>query len=558
MPQGPYIRRRGRSATFNFQLFEIDGVDFRVDAAHASADTKIMKDEGAEANTANAFVDEGQGYSIILSDAEMSAARIVVYVVDQSTKVWLDTALVIETFEPPGLLQASDIATLASQTSFTLAEGSADNDAYNGTMAIITDASTLAQKAVGLISDYVGSTKTVTLGVDPGIFTMAAGDYIDIIAVPLVWDEVLTGSTHNVPNSAGRRLRQIQEAGGYTGSAIYIDTINGTDGTTDFENGVDSKPVKSIADANTLATSLGISRFMIAPGSSITFAASQENQEFIGDLWTLALGAQSVSGSHIFGAKVSGTGTSTTEAHYEHCEMGACTIGKAHVEDCDLEGTLTLSAADTYIITNCHHSGTPIIDFGAAVANTTVHMHGYNGAVTVKNMGQSGTDTFHFDSSGGKLTLDNTNTGGTVNLNGTLELSNSGTGQTINKAGMVIDLLPTALVGGRMDSDVEAIDNDVDAAAQMRDNLDTTQRFIVAAIFTPTTTQCQPDAVFFGDTAGTLEATDDHYNGRIILFITGALQGQATDITDYDGNNKRFTYTATTEAVADNDQFVIL
>jgi len=75
------------------------------------------------------------------------------------------------------------IATLASQTSFTLTAGSADDDAYNGMVAIIEDASTAAQKAVGVVSNYVGGTKTITLREDPGIFTMAATDKISIKAV---------------------------------------------------------------------------------------------------------------------------------------------------------------------------------------------------------------------------------------------------------------------------------------------------------------------------------------------------------------------------------------
>lgn len=79
-------------------------------------------------------------------------------------------------------LQTTTIATLASQTSFTLTAGSADNDAYNGCIAVVTDSVTASQKAVGIVLDYVGSTKTVTLAYDPAVFTMAAGDTIAIIA----------------------------------------------------------------------------------------------------------------------------------------------------------------------------------------------------------------------------------------------------------------------------------------------------------------------------------------------------------------------------------------
>jgi hypothetical protein len=96
--QGPFLREYGLEAAVPFQLYEVDGVDFRVDAVHAAGDTKVMKDEGPEANTTNGFADEGQGYSITLTATEMQAARIVVYIVDTATKAWLDDALVIETY----------------------------------------------------------------------------------------------------------------------------------------------------------------------------------------------------------------------------------------------------------------------------------------------------------------------------------------------------------------------------------------------------------------------------------------------------------------------------
>jgi len=80
------------------------------------------------------------------------------------------------------LLVDTTIATLSSQTSFTLTAGSADNDAYNNCTIVIEDVATSTQKALGIVSDYVGSTKTVTLLNDPAIFTMAATDKIYILA----------------------------------------------------------------------------------------------------------------------------------------------------------------------------------------------------------------------------------------------------------------------------------------------------------------------------------------------------------------------------------------
>ena len=70
------------------------------------------------------------------------------------------------------------IATLSTQTSFTLTAGSTDADAYNGWEIIVIDASTATQVAVGIVQDYAVTTRTVTLMVDPGVFTMAVGDTV--------------------------------------------------------------------------------------------------------------------------------------------------------------------------------------------------------------------------------------------------------------------------------------------------------------------------------------------------------------------------------------------
>ena len=114
--QGPFLRKYGVETTVNFQLFEIDGVDLRVDAAHAAGDSKVMKNEGAEANTANGFTDEGQGYSLVLTATEMEAARVVVYLVDQTaTKAWLDSAIVIETYGNASAMHAFDLDTATQE-----------------------------------------------------------------------------------------------------------------------------------------------------------------------------------------------------------------------------------------------------------------------------------------------------------------------------------------------------------------------------------------------------------------------------------------------------------
>ena len=54
------------------------------------------------------------------------------------------------------------------------------------------------------------------------------------------------------------------------------------------------------------------------------------------------------------------------------------------------------------------------------------------------------------------------------------------------------------------------------------------------------------------------EATDDHFNGRTLIWTSGVLLGQATAITDYTGASKLLTYTAVTEAPSAGDDFLIV
>lgn len=70
--------------------------------------------------------------------------------------------------------------------------------------------------------------------------------------------------------------------------------------------------------------------------------------------------------------------------------------------------------------------------------------------------------------------------------------------------------------------------------------------------FTATATAFEADDI--------TEATADHYNGRLILFTSGVLLGQAARVNDYslEGSNGRFTVSTMTEAPGNNDTFVIV
>lgn len=172
--QGPFLRKYGVEAVINFQLYETDGASFKVDAVHAAGDSVIMKDEGAEANTANAFVDEGTGYSLTLSAAELTAARVVVYVADQtSPAVWIDEAIVVETYGHASAMHAFDLDTATQGVDVVSISGdttAADNAelAFDGT-------------GFGFTNCTMPTTTTVTNRVTANTDQIEGGDATDAI-----------------------------------------------------------------------------------------------------------------------------------------------------------------------------------------------------------------------------------------------------------------------------------------------------------------------------------------------------------------------------------------
>lgn len=128
----------------------------------------------------------------------------------------------------------------------------------------------------------------------------------------------------------------------------------------------------------------------------------------------------------------------------------------------------------------------------------------------------------------------------------------NGTSQTANDNGADINdiqsRIPAALVSGRMSSDSVAVGGSSTAA----DNLALSAGVIItgtAQTGTLSTTQM---------TTNLSESTNDHYIGRIIIWTSGALLGQATDITDYVGVNGLLTFTAVTEAPSNGNTFIII
>jgi hypothetical protein len=222
------LRKYGASATIPFRLFKLDGSAFEPGAVFAAGDVKIMSDEGVEANTANLPTDEGQGYSIVLTATEMQAARIVIYLVDQTgPQVWLDTSIAIATYGNASSQHAFDLDSATAAADVVAISGdttAADNlESQYDTTGLTGDSFPSTQAQVGAIS--VGSS-TISIQAESYVLTtgvQSSGTFADTATVD--------GVHHEHTDTAGviDLYYQFDVTGNGTASSAQIDLrINGS------------------------------------------------------------------------------------------------------------------------------------------------------------------------------------------------------------------------------------------------------------------------------------------------------------------------------------------
>ena len=449
-------------------------------------------------------------------------------------------------------LQASDVITVSGQLGTVTLNG-ADatveiRGSYKNIVNNLTGSPTVNLDGAFLAGD-IASTLADT-GTD-GVLLAATATSAQL--VDDVWDEVLTGATHNVTDSAGKRIRDLQEFGSYEGGAIFIDTVNGAAGTTDYESGTMLNPVDTIADANTLAASLGLSRFDVAPSSNITFAANQISQVFSGIGWVLALGGQDISDSEIIGAQsVTGIATTPTgEVHFVDCELISGTLGQSHFKFCGFSGTLILSAVANYTMSDCYSqipgNPTPVIDFGAAVGSTGLSMRRYSGGVEIQNYGATGTDTMSLEGNG-QLIINANCVGGTIYVRGNFKVTNNSSGAVT----IVYDDNTTNIAAIAADTnDLQARTPTAAQLAYMTAHAATAKPVTFSGGTTIT-------AILANVDGSAASSTNDVYNSRLLVFNAGTLDEQVCQITDYDGSTKTATISAVTTAVTSSHAAILV
>jgi len=404
---------------------------------------------------------------------------------------------------PPQLLQSTTIATLASQVSFTLTAGSADDDAYNGAVVVVTDQSTSTQKAYGTVDDYTGSTKTITLAADPAVFTMAAGDTIDIMT-PL-------GSAGSAPTAG-----QVADAVWDEDQADHVGA--GTFGV------VASEVADVLADTNelqtddipgTLATIDGIADAILVDTGTTLPATLSTIEGKVDTVDTVADGIQTDLSNGVDGLGALKTLIDTIDG-----------VVDAILVDTDSTLPATLATIDGIVDTILLDTAELQTD---DIPATLATIAGYLDTEIAAVLEDTGT---------------------------TLPATLATIDGIVDAIKLVTDALPDAGALSTIDANVDAVlvDTgttlpaaiaDVPTVAEMEARTPTAAQlaYIVAnaatglpVTFTTaggTTTNAVLDEV----DGAAASITADQYNGRLLVFTDGTLKGVVTDITDYDGSD---------------------
>ena len=213
---------------------------------------------------------------------------------------------------------------------------------------------------------------------------------------------------------------------GYADGAVWV-KATGTAGTESYVNGTADNPCPW-ADAQTIATALGTSRFRILNGETVTLAGSDTllNKSLIGNNWTLALENKVITNAYIEGATVAGL-SSGDGAFFEDCIIGTVTLGAARFHECKFTGTVTTTASKDYTMHQCTDGlpgeGTNPIFLMAASVKLGVRK--WSGGIDVRNL--VSTAVFVIDG-WGRLILAGTGAGGTVIIRGPFSVTDSVSG----------------------------------------------------------------------------------------------------------------------------------
>ena len=291
---------------------------------------------------------------------------------------------------------------------------------------------TLVWDSVGTIDGASGTTST------PKVFQATNGHVgtgVNIGVVRLQFTS--SDGTHFATDRVLCSYAVVSQSVGYDGGMVWINTISGTAGTESFVNGVADNTVLTLADALTIANNVGLQQFNVSPESTLSPTADLNNKNVYGIGYSLNLGGHDYAGTHFYHASpVNGVATAQNVAG-QHLDIldsiiADITIDDAHLTNCSLGGTITLSStqAGELKLINCRSiiagSLTPILDFSTGLVNHDVTIADWQNGIEVRNFNNGGTDLFSISGTG-KLVVA-ASCSGTMNVRGAFQIVDNSAG----------------------------------------------------------------------------------------------------------------------------------
>ena len=230
-------------------------------------------------------------------------------------------------------------------------------------------------------------------------------------------------------------LGQVSEYDGF----VWIDTINGTPGTT-YPSGTPTRPVDTLDDALTIGANLSFEEFKLrgpltldVPMTDISITGFGTHQIDI-----LDFGGQDISGSEFLNLTIQGNvGTLTADAIVRFGLIGALTDFQGGIFTSGFTDTVTLAPGQTNFV-NCF-TAAPVgqvldIDFQASNA-IDLFIRGMFGVFELSNS-TNGASLVSVDMSSGSITINSDWIAGAINLRGVGTYVND-SALTINDKGLI-------------------------------------------------------------------------------------------------------------------------
>ncbi|TVM02600.1 MAG: hypothetical protein CV087_09370 [Candidatus Brocadia sp. WS118] len=394
---------------------------------------------------------------------------------------------------------------------------------------------------------------------------------------------------------------------------VYWDNVNGDDAN----EGLPGAPVQTWSRVNALLGSRNLRKvFCITSGTDYVIGDHLTGIEIrAGSIYQrVNLGNRTYIKCEFFNLTPVGAWGSSSENNnvFHHCNIdGSQYYHRATYVECLLSGTIKIdhnfSLGDKITFIDCRQSA---YDAGYVVLESTyynnvqIEIYDFIGKLKIGKIANGSVDCLV--DIRGELILESTVTGGNWNISGTGKFTDNSSGTTVDtsafidvEGGMVSKSLaaqaqtdvenaatnalnaydpPTKAELDTAESNIRGADSDT--LKTLSDQIDDVSTFDPATD-TVDVGKLGGDAALLTrlkESVGTIikgtaqsgtlttsemttnltEATNDHYNDRIIIWITGTLTGQAAQITDYDGTAKKLTFTPVTEAPIANDEFIIV